>query len=693
MDNSVRIEGRSALIVSLLKQTCDKQPRFLAVEDIHWADAETLDYLARLAESIQNRQAVLVMTTRLEGDPLDQAWRAAAGRAPLMSIDLGPLRKSEALELASGFADVAEAFARSCVARAEGSPLFLEQLLRSADGRLSRELPGTIQSVVMARMDQLEETDKAALQAASVIGQRFSLGALRALLDDGAYACAGLLRDYLVRPEDNDFRFVHALIRDGVYESLLRGQKRALHARAAAWFGGRDAELHAEHLERADDPRAPAAYFEAARGQVTEYHYDRAANTVARGIAIATDSEDLYRLTCLKGEILRNLGSIADSIAAYRDALDYADRADQKCRVHVGLAAGMRIIDRYDEALSELDLAEAAADVGSIRERARIHQLRGNIYFPLGAIEDCREQHELALKLAREAASPENEAEALSGLGDAAYARGRMITAKRLFGDCVALCRKHGFARTEVANLNMIGFSRMYCFELTAALDDAEATIDLAQRIGHQRTEVLGRTLAYHVLIEQGDIAGADAQVDACSLITRRLGTGRFEAQNLIYRAKILRLEGRRDEALVACEHAIDLSRSSGTGFAGPRAHAEYARNCGDRAAQRKALENGEAILHDAAVSHNHLHFYRDAMDVALENGDWEAVERYAAALEKFTETEPLPWSTFFVARARALMRHKRGDGHAGDLQKLLGEAEQIGLALAVPAISTALTA
>jgi hypothetical protein len=80
-------------------------------------------------------------------------------------------------------------------------------------------------------------------------------------------------------------------------------------------------------------------------------------------------------------------------------------------------------------------------------------------------------------------------------------------------------------------------------------------------------------------------------------------------------------------------------------------------------------------------------------MDVALEKGDWEAVERYAAALEKFTETEPLPWSTFFVARARALMRHKRGDGHAGDLQKLLGEAEQIGLALAVPAISTALTA
>ena len=312
MDNNIRAEGRSAFIVSLLKKACARQPQFLAVEDIHWADTETLTYLARLTEAAQHCQAVLIMTTRPEGDPLDQAWRAAAGRPPLMTIDLGPLRESEALELASAFTDVAEAFARNCVARAEGSPLFLEQLLRSAEGSLNRELPGTIQSVVMARMDQLKDEDKAALQAASVLGQRFSLGALRALLNDPRYSCVGLIKTYLVRPEDEDFRFAHALICDGVYGTLLRGQRRALHARAAAWFTGRDTMLRAEHLERADDSRAPAAYFEAARGQMAEYHYERAADTLARGIAIAKDREDLYRFTCLKGEILRNLGSIPE---------------------------------------------------------------------------------------------------------------------------------------------------------------------------------------------------------------------------------------------------------------------------------------------------------------------------------------------------------------------------------------------
>ena len=574
----------------------------------------------------------------------------------------------------------------------EAIPLFLEQLLRSAEGSLNRELPGTIQSVVMARMDQLKDEDKAALQAASVLGQRFSLGALRALLNDPRYSCVGLIKTYLVRPEDEDFRFAHALIRDGVYGTLLRGQRRALHARAAAWFTGRDTMLRAEHLERADNSRAPAAYFEAARGQMAEYHYERAADTLARGIAIAKDREDLYRFTCLKGEILRNLGSIPPSISAYRSALTYADRTDKKCRVHIGLAAGMRIIDRYDEALSELDLAEAAAEDRFTRERARIHQLRGNIYFPLGAIEECKEQHELALRFAREASSPEDEAQALSGLGDAAYARGRMITAKRLFSDCVELCRAHGFTRVEAANLNMIGFSRVYCLELPAALGDAEATIELAQKIGQRRTEVLGRTLAYHVLLDQGDIPGATAQIDACSELTQQLGASRFEAQNLICRARILRLEGRRDAALAICEKAVALCRETGMGFAGPRALAEYARNCGDRAAQRKALDDGEAILHDAAVSHNHFYFYRDAMDVALENGDWAGAERYAAALEDFTQDEPLPWCNFFVARARALARHGLGKGNSGALQELLIEAERAGLALAIPALNVALS-
>jgi hypothetical protein len=107
----------------------------------------------------------------------------------------------------------------TCVERAEGNPLFLEQLLRNAEERGDREVPASIQSLVLARMDHLSPADKNALQSASVLGQRFSLDALRHLIENSQYTCGGLIERHLVRPEGDDYLFAHALVREGVYTS------------------------------------------------------------------------------------------------------------------------------------------------------------------------------------------------------------------------------------------------------------------------------------------------------------------------------------------------------------------------------------------------------------------------------------------------------------------------------------------
>ena len=93
-----------------------------------------------------------------------------------------------------------------------------------------------------------------------------------------------------------------------------------------------------------------------------------------------------------------------------------------------------------------------------VPELAYLHHLRGNIFFPLGNIEGCREEHELGLGYARRLGSPEAEARALGGLADAAYAQGKMRSAFEHFSRCVALSREHGFGRIEVANRSMVGF-------------------------------------------------------------------------------------------------------------------------------------------------------------------------------------------------------------------------------------------
>ncbi|MDJ0955775.1 MAG: adenylate/guanylate cyclase domain-containing protein [Arenicellales bacterium] len=694
MDNTRRTEGKKALVVDLIRNLSAQQPRILVVEDIHWSDAATLDYLACIAALVQDCPAILVMTSRIEGDPLDQAWRGATQGSPLITMDLGPLRKQEAFELAGVFRNANDEFVTSCIERAEGSPLFLEQLLRSAGESGSDEVPATIQSLIMSRMDQLPERDKWALQVASVIGQRFALDTLRTLLDDYDYSCVALIQHYLVRREVTDFLFAHALIQEGVYGSLLKAKRNHLHRRAADWFGERDAALRAQHLDRADDPAAPQAYLAAARSESGKYRYDRALQLVERGIEIAVDQTDTYNLMCFRGEILHDLGAISESVAAYEQALSYIDPNDH-CLARIGLAAGMRMFDRHDEALSHLEQAESAASLHGLgRELAQIHYLRGNVYFPRGEFERCHEQHSLALKHARVADSPEGEVSGLSGLGDAEYARGRMISANQMFRRCVELSRKHGLGRIEVSNLHMIGFTRLFCNELHEATDDARATIELASKVGDQRAEMLGWTLLFNVFNEMGKAAEISEPLDQCDRLIGSLGARRFEAQNLIYRAKSLRATGQREEALALCRKAITICHETGLGFVGPRTYVEYASNCDDLASQREALDKGEKILLEGAVSHNHFHFYRDAMEVCLNNGDLEEVEQYVAALEQFTKPEPLPWCDLFIARGKALVAFNRGmlDGdNRVELLRIRNEANRVGLGLAVPALDAAL--
>jgi hypothetical protein len=105
-------------------------------------------------------------------------------------------------------------------------------------------------------------------------------------------------------------------------------------------------------------------------------------------------------------------------------------------------------------------------------------------------------------------------------------------------------------------------------------------------------------------------------------------------------------------------------------------------------------LAQSEAIIRKGCVAHNQLRFYPDAMDVALDLGDWDEAVRYAAALEEYTHPEPLPWSDFFVARGRALAalgRGERGKDLRRELERLVAETHRLDYHTARPALEQAL--
>ena len=138
------------------------------VEDVHWADAATLECLADLACAVREVPALLIMTSRPQGDPIYAAWRASAAGCPLLTLDIGPLGQTACRRLAQPYAlDVAAV--ASCIERSGGNPLFLVQLLRHA-ARGGGSVPGSVQSIVLARLDRLEPQERQWLQAACVFG-------------------------------------------------------------------------------------------------------------------------------------------------------------------------------------------------------------------------------------------------------------------------------------------------------------------------------------------------------------------------------------------------------------------------------------------------------------------------------------------------------------------------------------------
>jgi class 3 adenylate cyclase/tetratricopeptide (TPR) repeat protein len=695
MDNSARSQGSRAIVSTLLTATSRSRPVLAIVEDVHWSDASTLAHLADLTKAVAECPALLVMTSRIEGDQLDQNWRSSTEGSPFITIDLGPLRKQESIALISEFIDAADPMAASCLERAAGNPLFLEQLLRTAQEGSTASLPDSIQSLVLARMDRLAPEDKTALQAAAVIGLRFHVDALSHLI--GAADCSELVKHNLIRPEGDGYLFAHALIQESVYGSLLKRQRHDLHRKVAEWYADNDAVQYAEHLASGDDSRAAEAFLVAAREQTRHYRFERALDLTERGLALAAANAVRHKLTCLKGELLRDLADVPSSINAYQEALDKAQEDLQRCDAWMGLAAGMRVMTNYQEALALLDKAEpVAAKHDLAKTLTELHHLRGNLSFSLGRTDDCRNQHLLALKFAKQCQSAEGEALALGGLGDAEYARGRMITAQDYYTRCIDLSREHGFGRTEVAHLAQRGHTRLYSGQWQDLDVEVLAAIDVALKLGDRRAEMNARMCMCELGFEWANYDIVEANAARSLELARMLGAHAWEGPSLAWQAAALRANGRRSEALELIMQSAATAREGDRGFHAGLTYGVMAWIMADDDAIRiDALTEGETALSESSLSHNYFEFYRFAIDALLITEDWDGVEKYAGALEDYSRDEPLFPTDFFVARGRALAafgRGRRDDATVGAIQRLHDEAERVGMASTLPALDEALS-
>jgi tetratricopeptide (TPR) repeat protein len=402
-----------------------------------------------------------------------------------------------------------------------------------------------------------------------------------------------------------------------------------------------------------------------------------------------------HALTCLKGELQRDLGDVAGSIATFRDAVAAAPDPASRCRAALGLADGLRVSDGLVEALALLLSAQQIAEQKEfVPELARLHHLRGNVFFPLGKIDGCRAEHEQGLAYARRSGSPEAEARALGGLGDAAYAQGRMRSAFQHFSRCVALSQEHGFGRIEVANRSMVGFTRHWLAEMRQAFEDGTAAARAAVLVGQPRAELLGETVCGMVSLELGWFDAAERHLGTALRLARQLGARRFEMQTSPSKAANAFKRGSAPEALALFRKALEGIDDASVQFYGPFIFGGLSRAIEQADERANWLAKGEAVLRRGCVGHCHFYFHRDAIEAKLLARDRAGVLRHADALEAYTEAEPLPLVTLFIERGRALAPALAGPPDA-QLRHALGRIaavmHEVGLTPFLPQVEAAL--
>jgi tetratricopeptide (TPR) repeat protein len=480
-----------------------------------------------------------------------------------------------------------------------------------------------------------------------------------------------LLRRQLVRPEGSGFLFAHALIRDGAYASLTRERRTALHQAAAALFKDRDAALHAEHLDRAEDPAAARAYLAAAEAEAAAYRVDRAMRLAERGLEVAKSVEDRAMLAPAVGRYALDIGLGKSARAAFA-VLAESETPAARCRGLIGLAASDRMLAAIPQAMESLAAAEPIAT--SLEDPALLSEicyLRGNLHFALGQADECLAEHQRALAAAERAGLPEWNARARSGLGDAYYMQGRFKSASEQFMRTVELAKANNLLRIVWPNQAMAGNTAFYSldFEKAFALVDgaSQVAIEIGDRFGEMfATEC--RAVAYGLL---GRWAELEPVVIKGIEMARVLGAKRYVSIQLPPLAQVRHTQGRHDEAEAAVREAMEIADETGPGFCGAIVCGIAACVERDPERQRTALARGEALLRETGLSHNHIWFRLFAIDWGLLHQDWAEVERQIGRLNQYTAAEPLPFVDLLIERARIYMQLGRAPDDSAATAKL----------------------
>jgi class 3 adenylate cyclase/tetratricopeptide (TPR) repeat protein len=481
-----------------------QDPRLMVFEDLHWCDEASMDLLIETAKAIEGLPSLLLFAFR--PDEAAPSWRLRRwmeSGSPHRSsqISLRPLSDEASGHLIDQLLPdgaSSESVRARILERTEGNPLFLEELAAAVQlDDPGDALPATLQAVITARLDTLDEAARRTLQLASVIGRSFAEPVLGAVAGDGAELrnrLDALERVGLVAEiggnEGREYAFHHSLTQEAAYGTILLRDRRSLHLRVGAALE----ELYAGRLEEF----AP----------VLAHHFREAG-----------DDERTVRYGGLAGDDAARLYALGDAITHYGAAIDAARRldADDELLGHLYPAQGraLELAGRYDEAEQTYEGMQALAQAsGNRAAELQAHMSLTTLFVTATSKFDIakgRRASQQTVQLARE-------------LGD------RTAESKALW---------------NLMNLNVFGSG-----DPREALEAGRRSLALARELDAREQLAFTSTDLWRPYVLAGDLAAARRTLDEGSLIWRELDNLPMLAGNLGSTAQLSHFIGEDDEAL-----------------------------------------------------------------------------------------------------------------------------------------------
>ncbi len=529
-----------------LEELAARKPVVLAFDDVHWADAASLEVLTHLLRRFRGSMLIAVGCRHLPARLL-AAFEASARSGASTWLELAPLTRAQAEQLMGRHVDDrtrARVFEES-----GGNPFYIEQLARAGDiapvrasvgGGPAGAVPRTVIAAIRRELVAVSAAGRVALAAAAVAGESFEPELVAAIAefqaDETLAALDELLRYDLIRPADapRRFRFRHPIVRRAVYDRMPRGWRLGAHARAAAALAAAHAPagVRAHHVESSavvGDEEAIAVLVQAGRDTARRAPEAAGRWLLAAAHLLGDDESDQRRLSLLL-EAARAL----ISAGCYDEALQVLAQAD-------------RLLPP-----SETERAQVVAQIVFARRMSgRPLDSRALV---LRALDSLRPDSSAALALTLELALDH-------------YWRGEFEQMQRIADKVL------GHARDRPEQLLMLSWAAALCSIANSSLDRPAAGLQALNEAKAAFAEVSDEELA-----ERLDVAGYVAQAasvleqtdDALECARRGLRVAELTGQDpyipgqLVLETNALFMKGRIAEAVAVAETATDAAVLTG---------------------------------------------------------------------------------------------------------------------------------